>query len=100
MSIWMIIFGMALVTYLPRLIPLTTVNEALLPEWMKRSLNYVPIVVLSAIVGMEIVPSEGWFHYRVDAHLVAGIVAIGLAWFTRSTILTVVSGVGILLLLN
>ena len=100
MSIWIIIFGMATVTYLPRLIPLTTVNEALLSSWMKRSLNYVPIVVLSAIVGMEIVPSEAWFHYRVDAHLVAGIVAIGIAWVTRNTVLTVIGGIGILLFLN
>lgn len=100
MSIWIIIFGMALVTYLPRLIPLTTVDEALLPEWIKRSLHYVPIVVLSAIVGRGILPSEEWLHYRVDGHLVAGMVAIGIAWFTRNTILTVVVGVGILLFLN
>ena len=100
MNIWIIIFGMAVVTYLPRLIPLTMVDEAMLPSWMKHALNYVPIVVLSAIVGMEIVPSEDWLHYGVDAHLVAGIVAIGIAWFARNTILTVVSGVGILLLLN
>lgn len=100
MNIWIMIFGMALVTYLPRVIPLTTVDEALLPEWIKRGLYYVPIVVLSAIVGRGILPSEEWLHYRVDAHLVAGIVAICIAWFTRNTILTVVGGIGILLLLN
>lgn len=100
MNIWIIIFGMAVVTYLPRLIPLTTVDEALLPEWIKRALYYVPITVLSAIVGRGILPSEGWLHYTVDAHLVAGMVAIGIAWFTRNTVLTVVSGVGILIFLN
>lgn len=100
MNIWIIILGMALVTYLPRLLPLTTINEALLPTWLKHALDYVPIAVLSAIVGMGILPSEGWLHYRVDAHLLAGMVAIGIAWFTRNTVLTVVGGVGILLLLN
>lgn len=100
MNIWIIIFGMAVVTYLPRVIPLTTIDEALLPNWIKRALYYVPIVVLSAIVGRELLPSEAWLHYRVDAHLVAGMVAIGIAWFTRSTILTVIVGVGILLFLN
>ncbi len=91
---------MALVTYLPRLIPLTTVDEAVLPVWIKRALHYVPIVVLSAIVGMEILPSEAWLHYRVDAHLVAGVIAIGVAWFTRSTLMTVVAGITILIFLN
>ena len=100
MNIWITIFGMALVTYLPRLIPLTSIDEAFLPDWMKGALNYVPIVVLSAIVGREILPSEAWLQYRMDAHLVAGIVAIGIAWFTRNTILTVIGGVGILLFLN
>jgi len=100
MSIWIIILGMALVTYLPRLIPLTTVDETFLPDWIKSALNYVPVVVLSAIVGREILPSEAWLQYRVDAHLLAGMVAIGIAWFTRNTILTVVAGVGILLFLS
>ncbi len=100
MNIWLIIFGMALVTYIPRLIPLTTTNEAWLPVWLKRALDYVPITVLSAIVGTELLPSEGWLNYTVDAHLLAGVVAIGIAWFTRNTIKTIIGGVAVLLLFD
>ncbi len=99
-NIWIIIFGMAVVTYLPRLIPLATVEGTSLPLWVRRTLTYVPITVLSAIVGSEFLPSEGWFHYQIDEHLLAGLVAIGVAWFTRSTVLTMIVGIGILLFLS
>ena len=81
-NVWLIILGMAVVTYLPRLIPLAMLEEASLPLRLKRMLQYVPITIFSAIVGSEFLPSAGWFHYRVDGHLFAGLGAIGVAWFT------------------
>ena len=98
MKLWLIIFGMALVTYVPRLLPLTLVEADSLPGWLKRILNYVPIAMLSALVGPEFLPSEGWLTYTVDAHLFAGLMAISLAWFTRSTFLTVLAGMGLLVI--
>jgi branched-subunit amino acid transport protein len=99
MKIWLIIIGMALVTYLPRLLPLTNLQAETLPGWLRRSLHYVPIAVLSAIVGVEFLPSQGWLHYTPDARLLAGLAAVGLAWYTRSTILTILGGMAILLFL-
>ena len=96
MEIWLIILGMALVTYLPRLLPLTHLREENLPEWMRRSLTYVPIAVLSALVGGAFLPSQGWGQYIVDARLPAGLAAIAIAWLTRSVVLTIIGGMVIL----
>jgi branched-subunit amino acid transport protein len=100
MNIWLIILGMAAVTYSVRLLPLTTLNVETLPLWVKRALRYVPIAVLSAIVAPEYLPGEGWFEYTIDAHLWAGITAIAVAWLTHSTLLTIGLGMAVLLLLS
>lgn len=97
MEIWLIILGMALVTYLPRLLPLTHLNEETLPDWMRRSLHYVPIAVLSALVGVDFLPSPGWGQYIVDARLLAGLVAVVIAWYTRSAGWTIAGGMVVFL---
>lgn len=100
MNIWLTILGMAAVTYSVRLLPLTALKVETLPMWIKRGLRYVPIAVLSAIVTPEYLPGNGWFNYTVDERLLAGIAAIILAWFTRSTILTIAVGMAILLVFD
>ena len=100
MKIWIIILGMAVVTYGTRTLPLTTIREDALPYWVRRGLKYAPIAVLSAIIAPEYIPSETWFQFTIDGHLVAGIVAIAVAWFARSTIITIVAGMAILVLLT
>jgi branched-subunit amino acid transport protein len=97
---WLIIFGMAIVTYGVRFLPLTVIDERALPNWARRGLTYVPIAVLAAIIAPAYVPSTEWFHYTFDQHLVAGIAAIGVAWFTRSTTLTILVGMVILVALG
>ena len=99
MEIWLIILGMALVTYLPRLLPLTHLREESLPTWVKRSLQYVPIAVLSALVSVEFLPHPAWGQFTLDARLPAGLAAAAIAWRTRSAIWTIVGGMAIFLLL-
>lgn len=98
MKIWIIILSMAFVTYLLRLLPLTVINSENLPVWLKRSLPYVPVAVLSALVGVQFLPSESWLHYTVDARLVAGLIAVGVAWLSKNVSFTIISGMSVLLL--
>jgi branched-subunit amino acid transport protein len=88
MKIWLIIFGMAAVTYGTRLLPLTVVREEALPTWARRGLAYVPVA------------QSTWGNFTVDGHLVAGSIAIAVAWYSKNTILTILVGLGILLLLS
>lgn len=100
MIIWLTILGMALVTYSVRVLPLISLREELLPPRLRRSLNYVPIAVLSALVAPSYLPSYEWGSVEVGPPLVAGILAVLTAAFTRSTMLTIAAGMGVMLLLT
>ena len=100
MTIWLIIIGMAIVTYGPRVLPLTVLNEEALPYWLRRGLVYVPIAVLSAISVPSFLPHEEWGHFTLDGHLIAGVVGIAVAWYSKNTIITIVAGMVVLLLLT
>lgn len=95
--IWLTIVGMAVVTFVPRVLPLVAVDAEALPYWARRGLTYVPIAVLSAIVAPAFIPSEEFMQFTIDIRLVAGIAAIAVAWRTHSVILTIAVGIGILL---
>jgi branched-subunit amino acid transport protein len=98
MTIWLIIIGMAIVTYGPRVLPLTILNEESLPHWLRRGLVYVPIAVLSAISVPSFLPHEEWGQFTLDGHLIAGVVGIAAAWYSKNTIVTIVAGMVVLLL--
>lgn len=100
MEIWLTILGMAVVTYGTRLMPLTVVDENSLPLWARRGLKYVPIAVLSAIIGPAYVPSSNWLSLDIGVPLVAGLLAIVTAYLTQSTIITIVIGLAALVLLG
>jgi branched-subunit amino acid transport protein len=100
MTIWLIILGMALVTYGVRLLPLTSLDYSRLPSWMKRGLAYVPISVLSAIIGPSFVPSPNWGEFVLDERLLAGILAVVMAYFSRNTIATIGVGLAVLVALG
>jgi len=45
-----IILGMAVVTFVPRFLPMALLTKWTLPEKMKQGLDYMPTAILSAIV--------------------------------------------------
>jgi branched-subunit amino acid transport protein len=100
MNIWLVILGMALVTFAIRFLPFIALDEESLPGWARRGLNYVPVAVLTAISVPEFLPHEDWGIFTVGAHLPAGLVAILVAWYSKSTILTIAAGMAVLLLFS
>jgi len=65
---------------------------------LARALKYVPLAVLSAIIAPIILVSEGKLFLQLEnAPLVASVVAILVAWRTRSLLLTIVIGMAIFL---
>ncbi len=100
MNIWIIILGMGLVSYLPRMLPLAASKRRQFPPWAERALDFVPVAVLSALVGAAFIPSHDWLVFTIDSRLLAGLVAIALAWLTRSVSTTIIGGLVVLFLLG
>ncbi len=73
MSVVMTIVGMALVTYLPRLLGFILSGRKVSAFWL-RFLHFVPITVFAAIVAPSIPGSSNQSLIRVVAATIAGLV--------------------------
>ncbi len=93
MNVWLLIGGMALLTFLPRYLPLGLAGRVSLPHWLERALEFVPIAVLTAIVAQTALVRHGaldfsWHNHRALAALFAAVAA----YLSRSLFLTVAVG--------
>ncbi len=92
-ELWIIILGGMVVTYLIRLSFFLFIPPDRMPEWVQRGLRYVPPAVLAALIAPDLLLLDGALRLSFDNHrLVAGSIAALVAWRTRNTWLTIVSG--------
>lgn len=93
MNEFLLVAGMALVTFGARYPVLALVGRLQLPEIVLRALKYVPPAVLTAIIVPMITLKDGVFNIQLgNSYLVAGIIAALIAWRTKNLLLTIVLG--------
>ncbi len=63
MNIWIIMIAVGLATYSMRLAFIQAYGRRRIPEWMRRSLRYVPPAVLTAIIFPELLMHNGGLEY-------------------------------------
>ncbi len=99
MNIWLIMIIGGLLTFATRLSFILLLDRIKMPDWFRRGLRFVPVAVLSAIILPELTNPNGtlFLSWR-NPQLLAGAVAILVAWRTRSVILTIVTGMAALLI--
>ena len=103
MNIWLIMLIGGLITFGMRFSLIFLFGKFEIPETMRKALHYVPPAVLSAIILPELIypsPSNQLDISFGNTRLLAGIVAILVAWFTKNTLLTILAGMIALLLLQ
>jgi len=90
-----LILGMALVTFLPRFFPMAFLTRWVLPEKVKKGLEYFPISILSAIV-FPILFFNGDGRMEVQPHTLLSAIPVFLfAWKVRSLWGSVILGMAI-----
>ena len=95
------ILGMGLITYLIRLSLFLQPDRVVLPPSLLRALRYVPAAVLSAIIFPELFLPNGALDISLgNERLMAGLVAIVIAWRTRNVFIIVAAGMIALWLLQ
>jgi branched-subunit amino acid transport protein len=68
---------------------------------MRRALHYVPPAVLSAIIFPELFYDSSTLDLSLgNTRLLAGIIAILVAWYTKNILLTILAGMIALLILQ
>jgi branched-subunit amino acid transport protein len=101
MSIWLLILGMALITFVIRY-SLFAFPELRFPPLVRQGLHYVPTAVLTAIVvpGMLLPDGQHWALALDNAYLLAGLACIAIAGVTRHLLATIGGGLLVFFLLR
>lgn len=81
---------MALVTYLPRAIPLQ-IPTSRWPEWIKELIEYLPVAIVAAITVPGLV-MQGHNVEVVNPELISAIPCVLVALLTRNLMLSVAAG--------
>jgi branched-subunit amino acid transport protein len=65
-----------------------------IPETMRRALPYIPPAVFSAIIFPELFLTDTMLNISIDnIRLLAGLVATLVAWYSKNTMFTIISGI-------
>jgi len=99
MNIWLVMLLGGLVTFGIRFSFIYLFGKFHIPGTVRRALHYVPPAVLSAIVFPELFLRDGVPDLSLsNVRLLAGLVAIVVAWYSKNTLLTIVVGMLALIL--
>lgn len=101
MNIWIILLLGGLVTFATRFSFIYMFGKFHIPERVRKALHYVPPAVLSAIFFPELFLHDGVLDLSFgNVRLLAGLVAVTVAWSTRSILATFIAGMTALFLLQ
>ncbi len=97
MNLWLIVIGMGIVTFGTRLVPIVLLGRIEIPLIVQRALRFVPPAVLTAIIVPELLYRDSQIDVSLtNARLLAGLIAIVVAWRTKNALITI--GVGMITL--
>ncbi|GHO61991.1 membrane protein [Ktedonobacter sp. SOSP1-52] len=93
MMTWLLIIGIGLLTYGLRLSFILGLGRVEMPALVLRTLRFVPIAVLTAIIVPQLLLPGGAVDLSLhNPRWLAGLLAALIAWRTRNVFLTIVIG--------
>ena len=99
--LWATIIIIGLLTLSIRLSFMVFLGKMQVAPMVQRALRFVPIAVLSALIAPALFLTGGSLNISLgNSHLIAGILAIVVAWRTKNVLLTIFSGMACLLILQ
>jgi branched-subunit amino acid transport protein len=100
-NIWLVMLLGGLITFGMRFSLIYLFGRFEVPETIRKALRYVPPAVLSAIIFPELFLRDGILNLSFDNYrLLAGLVAVLVAWFSKNTLITIIAGMIALFLLQ
>lgn len=95
------ILGMAVVSAIPRIVPLSLLAKRKLPTIVMQWLSFVPVSILAALLTPEIFLRDGKFYIAEDNFfLIAAVPTLLVSWLTRSFFGSVAIGMAIVAVLR
>lgn len=101
LALWLVLLLAGLLTYALRLSFIAGWRYLRLPPLLRRALRFVPVAVLVALIVPDLLRPAGSVDLTLDNHrLIAGLLAMAVAWRTRNVLLTIGVGMAALLVLQ
>jgi branched-subunit amino acid transport protein len=101
MSIWLVLLVVGFITFATRLSFIFLFGRYAIPPMVQRALRYVPPAALTAIIIPEMLAPGGTVDISFgNLRLIAGLLAIVVAWRSKNIFLTILIGMGALVLLQ
>lgn len=101
MILWLTIIIIGLLTYAIRLSFILFFSKLDVPSLLLRAFRFVPVAVLSAIIAPALFLPKGALELSFgNARLLAGTIAVVVAWRTKNVLVTLVVGMSALYLLQ
>lgn len=101
MKIWLAIAIVALVTLFERASFILLLSRWRMPVWFAHALRYVPVAVFPALIAPLFLRTDGQLDISFsNLKIAAGLVAILVAWRSKSLLATIVAGMLALWLLQ
>jgi len=95
------ILGMTLVTYIPRMLPVTLLSKVKLPDTVVSILKYVGPAILASLLAPALFITDGSLNISLtNNYLLAAIPTFFTAYFSRSIFTTVFLGMFYLYILT
>lgn len=90
-----LILGMAVVTYLPRMLPMLLLNNREIPEKIVRWMSFIPVSIFAALIFSDIFFWENKFSINPleNLKLIPAIVVFFIAYKTKNIMWSIVFGV-------
>jgi len=89
-NIYFIIFGMMMVTFIPRFLPFIMINNKKIPEKLQRFLKFIPPSILGALIFPGILQSVPGNIY---APLAGGLFAVVYGMFKNDFVISVIGSI-------
>ncbi|HHY74476.1 MAG TPA: AzlD domain-containing protein [Bacillus bacterium] len=91
-SVVLMIIGMAIVTYFPRMLPLVALNGKKMPPFLQAVLSNVPFAALGALIvpGIFLINENIWYG------VIGATVAFLVAFLGANVIIVVMSSIAVL----
>jgi len=99
--LWLTIMIAGLLTFAIRLSFILFIGKVQILPLAQQALRFVPIAVLSALIAPALFLPKGSLDLSLgNIRLIAGLVAILVAWRTKNVLLTIIIGMACLLILQ
>lgn len=92
MNLWLLFIVIGGLTLVERLSFIVIADRWAIPPIVTRALRYVPVTALTALAIPAIVLTDGAIDLSVNPKIIAGLVAIVVAWRTHNMLLTIIFG--------